>query len=103
LNPRKRLILAIAFVSLIAVVGGGVLVDSRAESLARAFCEVTEGGEGMQEVATRAGSAGDGRFRLIAEEQIRIAYLGMPPFSRHACMIHGANGKVTSVEYVRMD
>lgn len=79
------------------------LVEANAEARARAFCNRFPIGSSVAEVAKAARDAGDSRHRMIRASDISIAYIGVPPFSRHVCSIEGESGKVTKARYVHID
>lgn len=87
-------------IALIAFVG---LVEANAEAKARAFCDRFPIGSSLADVATAARDAGDARHRMIRAAEISIAYIGVPPFSRHVCAFTGESGRVTEVRYVYLD
>jgi len=70
---------------------------------ARAFCNRFPVGSSLADVATAARDAGDARHRRIREGDISVAYIGVPPFSRHVCAFAGESGKVTEAWYVYID
>jgi len=79
------------------------LVEANAEAKARAFCNRFPVGSSLADVATAARDAGDARHRRIREGDISVAYIGVPPFSRHVCAFAGESGKVTEAWYVYID
>jgi len=78
-------------------------VETDAEARARAFCNRFPVGSPMADVAAAAADVGDARHRMIRSDQISIAYIGVPPFSRHVCVYAGEAGKVTKARYGRVD
>lgn len=87
----------------IALIAGVSLVEANAEAQARAFCDRFPIGSSLADVVTAARDAGDPRHRMIRAGEISIAYIGVPPFSRHVCAFTGESGKVTKVWYVYLD
>lgn len=87
----------------IALIAGVSLVEANAEARARAFCDRFPIGSSLADVATAAREAGDPRHRMIRAGEISIAYIGLPPFSRHVCVVAGESGNVTQVRYVYVD
>ncbi len=85
---------------LIAIVG---LVEANAEAKAHAFCNRFPTGSSLADVATAARDTGDRRYRTIRAGEISIAYIGVPPYSRHVCAFTGEAGKVTKAWYVHLD
>ena len=79
------------------------VVESNAEANARAFCGRFPMGSPLADVAAAARDAGDPKYRMIRAGEISIAYIGVPPFSRHVCAFEGESGKVTKVRYVHLD
>ncbi len=79
------------------------LVESDAEAKARAFCDRFLAGSPLADVAAAARDAGDPKHRMIRAGEISIAYIGLPPFSRHVCTVQGKSGKVTKAWYVYID
>jgi hypothetical protein len=47
---------------------------------------------------------GDKSYKLVrAPNKIMVLYMGVPPFSRHTCVLEANAGKVTSSRYVHFD
>jgi hypothetical protein len=92
-------LLAVA-IGLIAWIG---FVEADAEAKARAFCERFPVGSAFTDVATAAVDVGDRRHRIIRANEVLIAFVGVPPFSRHVCAFDGQSGKVTQARYLRLD
>jgi hypothetical protein len=100
----KRWVLGSAVLA--AVIGAAAavsVVESGAEAKARAFCSRFPLGSSLTDVAAAARDAGDPKHRLIRAGEISIAYIGVPPFSRHVCAFEGESGKVTKARYVHLD
>jgi hypothetical protein len=87
----------------VALVAGVSLVEANAEARARAFCDRFPIGSPLADVAAAARDEGDSRHRRIRAGEISIAHVGLPPFSRHVCVVTGESGKVTRVRYVYVD
>lgn len=87
----------------IALIAGVSLVEANAEARARAFCDRFPFGSSLADVAAAARNEGDARHRMIHVGEISIAHIGLPPFSRHVCVVTGESGKVTQVRYVYID
>ena len=87
-------------IALIALVS---LVEANAEAKARAFCDRFPADSSLADVARAAREAGDPRHRIIRAGAISIAYIGVPPFSRHVCTVTGESGKVTKTWYAHLD
>ena len=58
---------------------------------------------GVADVAAAARDAGHPRYRMIRADEISIAYLGVPSFSRHVCAFQGESGKITKAWYAYLD
>ena len=84
------------FIGLAAWVG---FVEANAEAKARAFCERFPPGSSLADAAAAARGVGDQRHRIIRAGEISIAYIGVPPFSRHVCTLEVQSSKVTSAWY----
>jgi hypothetical protein len=78
-------------------------IEDDAEGKARAFCARFPVGAAIADVASAAAGAGEDRLRIIDKKQVSIAYVGVPPFSRHFCSYDSDAGKVTSARYIHGD
>ena len=87
----------------IALIAGVSLIETKAEARARAFCDRFHVGSSLADVAAAARDEGDSRHRMIRAGEISIAHIGLPPFSRHVCVVTGESGKVTQARYVYVD
>ena len=77
--------------------------ESDAESKARAFCQRFPVGSAIESVAIAATDVGDKSHRVIRANQVSVAFVGVPPFSRHVCSFEGQSGKVTQARYFHLD
>lgn len=93
-------VLAALFLGAVAVV---LVVESEAERQATAFCARFKSGTPFAEVQQAAAGEGDARHRSIQAAEVTVAYIGVPPFSRHMCIVSAAGGKVASARYVFLD
>ena len=87
-------------IGLIAWVG---FVEADAKQKAHAFCERFPVGSALADVAAAAADVGDKRHRVIRANDVSIAFVGVPPFSRHVCTFDGQSGKVTRARYLHLD
>ncbi len=82
-------------------------VEQRAETSARMFCSrVAVGGSFEQAVAAAMSETTARKHQSRGdkgEDVLWVTYLGIPPFSRHLCMVEGIKGKISKVEYMRLD
>lgn len=78
-------------------------VEDDAQANARAFCQRFPVGSSIADVATAAAETGDDRHRIVSADQVVIAFIGVPPFSRHVCIHEGRSGEVTSTRYLHVD
>jgi hypothetical protein len=78
-------------------------VEADAEAKARAFCGRFPVGSALADVAAAARDVGDRRHRMIRANEVSIAYIGVPPYSRHLCTYESQAGKVTGARYVWID
>lgn len=100
----KRWVLWGAFLAAFTGLAAWVsFVEANAEAKARAFCERFPLGSSLVNVAAAARDVGDQRHRVIRAGEISIAYIGVPPFSRHVCTLEGRSGKVTKAWYAYLD
>lgn len=100
----KRWILWSALLAVpIGLVAWASFVEADAEAKARAFCERFPLGSALADVAAAASDVGDRRHRMIHGNEVSIAYVGVPPFSRHVCVYESQSGKVTRARYVHID
>jgi hypothetical protein len=93
-------VLAALFLTAVASV---LVVENRAERRARAFCERFAVGTPFAEVQRAAANEGDARHRSIRTGEVAVVHIGVPPFSRHTCIVEAADGKVGSARYVFID
>ena len=87
----------------IGLAAGVSVLEADAEAKARAFCDRFAVGSSLAVVAAAARDAGDPKHRMIRASEISIAYIGVPPFSRHVCAFEGESGKVVKAWYVHVD
>jgi hypothetical protein len=87
----------------VALLVGVHFVEKRAEDQARSLCNRFPSDSSFVEAQRAAKGEGDARHRRIASEEVAIAYIGIPPFSRHMCIIKGSGTKVVSSRYVHID
>ncbi len=100
----KRWVFWGVFLVIPIAVGAGVIVlEAKAEANAHAFCDRFPVGSPLAVVAAAAHDAGNPKHRMIRANEISIAYIGVPPFSRHVCAIDGESGKVTKAWYIHVD
>ena len=79
------------------------LSEHQAELRARAFCARFPTGAAMREVAVAARTEGLSTLRIIEENKVTIAHIGILVFSRHICIYEGTSGKVTKASLVHLD
>ncbi len=96
---RWSLILALPFILVVWVRS----VEDDAQTNARAFCQRFPVGSSITDVGTAAAETGDARHRIVSADQVVIAFVGVPPFSRHVCIHEGRSGKVTATRYLHVD
>jgi len=100
---RRHLWIAILLGAPIAILAGLILVERNAEAKARAFCNQSLIGLSMEKIATAAKDVGEPEYRMIDDNMISVAFLGVTPFSRHVCVIAGKSGKVKNLSYRYID
>jgi hypothetical protein len=103
MRTRRLALWGVLLAILICLVAGSRYVESDAEARARVFCDRFPVGSPLADVAAAAADAGDPKYRIIRANQISIAYIGLPPFSRHVCVYEGEAGKVTKAWYRHVD
>jgi hypothetical protein len=100
---RRGAAVGIGLLALALVVGGILLLESRAEKSARAFCAAALPGTPMAKVADAARDAGTKMLRRIEPEAVAVGFTGVPPFSRHLCTVRGTAGVVSEAAYSYLD
>ncbi|MFN2200065.1 MAG: hypothetical protein ACK2UO_02610 [Caldilineaceae bacterium] len=89
-----------------AMFGVGMAVgmaERNAEARAREFCYEFPVGSPYADAEIAARVSGDPRHRIIHADEISIAYIGLPPFSRHVCTLKGNSGRVVDARYAHLD
>ena len=100
---RRWMFWGMLFAIPIGLAAGISVLEADAQAKARAFCARFPVGSSLAVVAAAARDAGDTRHRMIRASEISIAYIGVPPFSRHVCTFEGDSGKVAKVWYGHVD
>jgi len=90
-------------VVILGLIAWGGIVEDRAESRAKAFCDAVPAGSAFRQAAVKAKSVGEDRLRRIRKESIIIGFTGIPPFSRHFCDISRDGDSVGETRYVYLD
>jgi hypothetical protein len=103
MRVKRRIILGALLAAPIGLAAWIGFVEADAEAKARAFCEHFPPGSLLMDVEAAARNEGDSRHRTIRGSEISIAYIGVPPFSRHMCIFEGQFGKVTKSRYIHID
>ncbi len=84
-----------------ALFSGCIYAEIRAEAKAKAFCSrFTVGGDFNEAIEATNAS---GVYHRVGEKAAFVMYMGVPPFSRHMCVIDGAEGKITRLRQVHLD
>ena len=100
---KLAILIGSAFVVLFILVGVILVVEDRAASRAREFCSrFTEGGS-FAEVQRAAAGEGDARHRFVRDAEVSVAFVGVPPFSRHICIVEGSAGRITARRVIHLD
>ena len=100
---------AIAVTLLFLVFSGyGYFAERSASQKAEAMCASVEVGQRAVDLRERAirDGASESQTRWIkldGMETLFITYIGLPPFSRHMCLVQSQNGSVVSVRLSRLD
>lgn len=87
----------------LALPGGFIWSDYHARAKALDFCSRAAPGAQMDIVRRAAGNEGLDYYRLIEDDHVLVAYVGLDIFSRHLCDVRGAEGRVVSSQYVLLD
>jgi len=91
-------------------VGYGLYAERIAERRAKMFCDSVRPGEDAEAVLARAKTADGAEERMLRwfvesgrrPRTLRVMFVGLPPFSRHTCVIE-AEQKVIKAEYLHYD
>lgn len=82
-------------------------LEQRAETGARKFCSSLAVGGSFEQAVTAATSEAAARKHRskgdMGEDVLWVSYLGVPPFSRHLCIVEGIKGRISNVEYSHLD
>lgn len=78
-----------------------LIAERNAEAAAEEFCQRFPAGADFAEARRAATSEGD--RRIVTVDAITVFFVGLPPFSRHACEIRGMNGKVVARRTFHLD
>ena len=103
MRTKRWVFWSVVIATAIALATAFSVVESNAEAKARAFCDRFPIGSPLTDVAAAARDTGDAKHRMIRADAISIAYIGVPPFSRHVCAFEGESGKVTKAWYIYVD
>jgi hypothetical protein len=103
LRSRFPLLFAMGIGTLAIVIAGIDYLEATAEASARAFCDQSKVGTPMAEVARAAKGKGTDFYRSIQPDEVRVAFTGLPPFSRYFCKVEGKNGLVVRLDYYYLD
>lgn len=85
------------------VVGWAGVSEYQAENDARAFCNSVSVGERFAPLVERARAVGDDQLRIVRETSVIVGFMGIPPFSRHACEVTSTNDVVDGKRYIHID
>jgi hypothetical protein len=102
------IILGIWVLMFVAQMGWGYYREPIAKKQAKDFCATVKVGQSTEGISERAIASGAVRWLanwVPASDKSRVmyvAYIGLPPFSRHMCSIK-ATDVVISAEYVYTD
>lgn len=100
---KRRVLWTVIAGTVLAAVGSCTYLESSAASKAKTFCKRFPPGSYMADVAYAARNEGDARHRSMGLEEISIAHIGIPPFSRHMCIYTGESGRVSKARYAYLD
>lgn len=98
--------LAVLLLAFAAFVGYGAWAERSAESKVSALCASIGAGQDPAAVQDRAiaDGADDARLESIeGQDTLVITYVGLPPFSRHLCLVQVQNGRVVSASRSHLD
>ena len=87
-------------VLVVGLIAWGRILEDRAESDAKNFCDTFVLGSSYLELLERAKSVGEDRLRLIGKESIVVGFTGIPPFSRHLCEVSRTGDDVVGKRYI---
>lgn len=91
----------------VALMVYAAIAEYRAEGKAQDFCATLAVGAptaGLSEKAADAGAEARYNHWVKAENEydydwLPVVFTGFTPISRHMCVVHAQNGKVTAIEY----
>jgi hypothetical protein len=86
----------------------GLHAEKAASSRSFAMCNSIVAGSATAGLRERALADGaderQSRWRMVGEAgELAITYIGMPPFSRHVCLVKAKDGRVVSAELGYLD
>jgi hypothetical protein len=89
----------------VLVLGGGYVayLEHRASTSAEDFCRKAVVGAPLAGVAEAAKSAGERLLRRVTDDEVQVGFIGLPPFSRHLCVVKAEKGTIKSAWVETMD
>jgi len=98
---KARRLIVVLTVVIAGLVAAATIAERNAEASARALCGQFPAGSDFGEALRIAATQGE--RQLATADSITVFHVGVPPFSRHACEIRGAAGKVVASRYSYLD
>lgn len=90
----------VLFASLMLAAGVVLVLERGAANQAKAFCGRFTIGAPFADVQRAAADRESGiGHREIQADQVAVAFMGLPPFPRHICIVEALDGRVTSTRY----
>ena len=78
-------------------------MEIKAKNDAESFCAPINIGDPIDPVKELALTVGSNMLRTIEENEVTVGFIGIPPFSRHLCIIKSENGKIIGKKYLYLD
>ena len=100
---------ALAIVLVFALFAGyGFYAEHSAKTKAAAMCASIKPGQDPAPLLNRAIADGASDFqtrwgKMSGLDTLFITYVGLPPFSRHMCLVQAKNGRVLSAKQSYLD
>jgi len=102
-SRRNSIGCLIVIVFILFIVISTSYLEIKARNDAESFCALINIGDPIEPVKELAITVGSSILRSIEENEVVVGFIGIPPFSRHLCIVKSENSKITEKEYFYLD
>jgi len=102
-SRRNSIGCLIVIVFIIFIIISTSYLEIKAKGDAESFCAPINIGDPIEPVKELALTVGSNMLRTIEENEVTVGFIGIPPFSRHLCIVKSENGKITEKKYFYLD